>query len=377
MRIGFDLRPFLREETGVGIYYKNLLFHLAQIDRSNEYFLFSSSWKDRFPTQKIPALARKECRDLRIPVRILNFFWHKLGWPPLDYFFEKKLDLTHSPTPLFLPTKGKKVVTVHDLFFMDFPEKAEREARTDFFKKTRQSLERSDGIITVSQFTKQEIMTRFQIAETKIKVIPHGVDHKFWEDIVPQEVEETRQKFDLSPSFILFVGALEPRKNLLNLIDALEIIHNKYKKIQLVIAGPKAEDSKNLEKRIGQKKLQTWVKVLGYLPQKEVRNLYHLASAFAFPSFCEGFGFPLLEAMASGLPIAASSVSAIPEVAQEAALFFRPEDVEDMAEKIILLLQDNDLRQSLRAKGKKRAADFNWRTTASQTLNFYQSFFDK
>jgi len=377
MRIGFDLRPFLKEETGVGIYFKNLLFHLAQIDNKNEYFLFSSSWKDRFPARKIPALARKDCRDFRIPVRAVNFFWNRLGWPPLDYFFRKELDLTHSPTPLLLPTKGKKIVTVHDLFFMDFPEKASREARRDFFKRTKNSLERADGIVTISRFTKNALRDKFNIPEEKVKVIYLGLDHKFWEDIAPSELEETRRKFDLPSSFILFVGALEPRKNLLNLIEALKIIHNKYKKIQLVIVGPKGEDYKNLEERIGQNRLENWVKILGYLPEKEVRNLYHLASVFAFPSLCEGFGFPLLEAMASGLPIAASSASAIPEVARDAALYFRPEDPENIAEKIVLLLKDENLRRSLQAKGKKRALDFDWKTTASETLSFYQAIFEK
>jgi glycosyltransferase involved in cell wall biosynthesis len=260
---------------------------------------------------------------------------------------------------------------------MDFPEKADREARRDFFKRTRNSLERADGIITISRFTKNEIIARFNVTEAKVKVICHGLDHKFWEDIAPSELEETRRKFDLSSSFILFVGALEPRKNLMKLIEALKIIHNKYKKIQLVIVGPKGEDYKNLEERIGQNRLENWVKILGYLPEKEVRNLYHLASVFAFPSLCEGFGFPLLEAMASGLPIAASSASAIPEVARDAALYFRPEDPENIAEKIVLLLKDENLRRSLQAKGKKRALDFDWKTTASETLSFYQSIFEK
>ena len=120
MRIGFDVRPFLKEETGIGIYFKNLLFSLSQIDQDNEYYLFSSSFKDRFLTHKIPPFSRMRFRDFPIPVKAVSFFWNKLGWPPLDYFFKTGLDLTHSPSPLILPTKGKKVITVYDLFFMDF-----------------------------------------------------------------------------------------------------------------------------------------------------------------------------------------------------------------------------------------------------------------
>ena len=116
MRIGFDVRCFLKEETGVGIYFKNLLFHLAQIDQSNEYFIFSSSLKDRFPLHKVPPFSKKKFLDLRLPVKAVNFFWYKLCWPPLDFFFKTDMDLTHSPVPLILPTKGKKIVTIHHAF---------------------------------------------------------------------------------------------------------------------------------------------------------------------------------------------------------------------------------------------------------------------
>ncbi|MCX6559940.1 MAG: hypothetical protein NTZ26_05435, partial [Candidatus Aminicenantes bacterium] len=115
MRIGFDLRPFLKEETGVGVYLKNLLFELARIDREDEFFLFSASWKDRFPTAKIPPFAQCHFLDKKWPVRMVNFLWQDLGRPSLDALFGTRLDLTHSATPLPLPTKGRAIVTVCDL----------------------------------------------------------------------------------------------------------------------------------------------------------------------------------------------------------------------------------------------------------------------
>ena len=132
MRIGVDVRPFLSRETGVGTYLKNLLFQLARIDEANEYCLFSSSWKERFPVEKIPSFAKSRFRDLRIPVRTVNFLWYRLGRPSLDSNFGTKLDLTHAPTPLALPTGGKKIVTVYDPFFLDQPGKADRQARDVF-----------------------------------------------------------------------------------------------------------------------------------------------------------------------------------------------------------------------------------------------------
>ncbi len=375
MRIGFDVRPFLKEETGVGIYFKNLLFHLAQVDPANEYYLLSSSYKDRFPPQKIPPFTNKRFRDFHFPVSVVNFFWYKLSWPPLDHFFRTELDLTHSATPIILPTKGKKIVTVHDLFFMDFPRMTDRETRKILRCRIDRSLLRSDGIVAVSQFTKNQILERFAVEEEKVKVIYHGLETSLNDEISPEEIEEMKERYSLPTSFILFVGAIEPRKNLLNLIETLRIIHRKHEKIPLLIVGQHGSDSRNLEKKIEKEKLEAWIKIMGYLPDKEVRIFYRLASVFALPSLCEGFGFPLLEAMASNLPIAASQTSAIPEIAQSAALYFRPEDPEDMAEKIILALEDENVRQNLIAKGRKRVLKFNWKRTALETLNFYKDVF--
>jgi len=372
MRIGFDMRPFLKEETGVGIYFKNLLFHLAQIDSSNEYYLFSSSYKDRFPPQKIPPFVKRHFRDVRFPVKVVNFFWHKLSWPPLDRFFRTELDLTHSATPLILPTKGKKIVTVHDLFFMDFPHMTDKETRKDFVNKIKDSLLKTDRIVAVSHFTKNKLLERFAVEAKKVKVIYHGLDPRFNADISPRDVEGVRQRYSLPSSFILFVGAAESRKNILNLVEALRIIHQKYEKIPLLIVGRPGSDSRNLEKKIEKEQLQAWVKILGYLPDEEVRIFYRLASVFVLPSFCEGFGFPLVEAMASNLPVIASQAPAIPEIAQDAALYFSPENPEDMAEKIILALKDENVRQNLIAEGRKRVLDFDWKRTAQETLNFYK-----
>lgn len=373
MRIGFDLRPFLKQETGVGVYLRNLLLSLAQMDQSNEYFLFSASLKDRFPRSQIPPFSEKRFLDLPLPVKMMNFFWHKFSWPPLDYFFRERLDLTHSPSPLILPTKGKKIVTVHDLFFMDFPGLVDREARRDFATKAAGSLLNADGVIAVSRFTRSQLLERLAIDEKRVRVIYHSLDPVFLTDVSPEETEEIEKRYSLPSSFILCVGALEPRKNLLNLIEALKTIHKKHKRVLLVIVGRTGPDYKRLERKIRKDGLDSWVRVMGYLPFEELRGLYRLATVFVFPSLCEGFGLPLLEAMACDLPIASSRVSSLPEIAQDAALYFHPEEPEDMADCIIRLLRDEGLRQSLIAKGKRRVLDFDWRVTAVETLRFYQS----
>jgi len=374
MRIGFDIRPFLKQETGVGIYLKNLLTELARLDSENEYFLFSASWKDRFDPSKVPSFQKGSYRDLRWPVKAVNFFWYRLGRPRLDSFFKTDLDLTHSPTPIILPTKGKKIVTVCDLFFMDVPGKADREARRHFLKGTRRSLRIADGVLTISEFTKKALIERFGLAENKVRVTPLGLNGIYLEATAGRdEIEAVRRSLDLPPEYILFVGATEPRKNLLNLIDALALVHQRYRKIPLVLVGRKGGDHDNLLVKIMTRHIGPSVRLLGYRPDRELRYFYQAASAFVFPSLCEGFGLPLLEAMACGVPVVASGVTAIPEVAGNAAAYFNPESPEDMAEKIIRVLEDKEMRHDLVEKGRIRALGFRWEKTASETLRFYRS----
>jgi glycosyltransferase involved in cell wall biosynthesis len=388
MRFGFDLRPFLRFETGVGVYFRNLLFELARLDAENEYYLFSASWKDRFPPEKVPPFKRRHFRDLRWPVKAVNLGWYRLGRPSLDSIFGARLDLTHSPTPLPLPTRGRKIVTVCDLFFMDYPGKADAEARRHFLKRTESSLRRADGVVTISEFTKRALCDRFGLDEAKIKVTPLGLSRAFLAppptsaptgspasaalaDAGGEVGAATLRKYGLPGEFLLFVGATEARKNLPRLIEALAVVHRRFRPVPLVLVGREGGDHARVLAEIRARGLEAWVRLPGYLPESEVGALYRAASAFVFPSYCEGFGLPLLEAMACGLPSAASDVSALPEVGGDAALYFRPEDPEDIAAKIIRLLSDEDLRALLRARGRERARAFTWEKTAAETLAFY------
>jgi glycosyltransferase involved in cell wall biosynthesis len=373
MRIGFDLRPFLKEETGVGVYFRNLLFELAKIDRENEYFLFSCSWKDRFPRDRIPPFSRRRFRDLRLPVRAVDFLWYKLGWPPLDRFFGAKLDLTHSPAPVFLPTRGKKIITVNDLFFLDSPDQADRGARRNFAGRVARAVEAADGIVTISGFSRRSILDRFPVDEKKIRVIPLGVDSEWKSE--PADADLVRVRAELAPPgpFLLFVGALEPRKNLVRLVEALKILHDRGQKVPLLIVGRPGGDSVRVRDNIERLGLGPMVKLLGYLDADSVRCLYRLAAALVFPSLAEGFGLPVLEAMAGGLPVAASGTSAIPEVAGGAALLFDPASPEDIAQKVGQILDDQQLRRGLAEKGRNRAALFDWKKTAVATLEFYHA----
>lgn len=370
------MRPFLKEETGVGIYFKNLLFALSEIDAENEYYLFSASWKDRFRPEKIPPFAHKRFKDFRFPVKVTNFFWNKLQWPSMDLLFKTHLDLTHSPTPLVLPSRGKRIVTIYDLCFMDAPHLSDDESRTVFLPKIEESLRSADCIITISRSTQEQVLEKFSVKKDKVRVTYLGVHHDFWREVSGDEMERMRSRFDLPLSFLLFVGASEPRKNIGNLIRALKIVHRQYSKIPLIVVGRQGKDHAKVMSEINACDLRQWVKLTGYLPDRELRSLYRLSTAFVFPSFCEGFGLPLLEAMCAQTPVIASRGSALEEISQDAAIFFDPNQPVDMADKIINVLKDEELKEKLVKRGQKRVLDFSWESTAKQTLNIYHSLME-
>jgi len=372
MRIGLDLRPFLRNETGIGVYFRNLLFALAEIDRDNEYLLFSSSWKDRFAAEKIPDFACSRFYDAHLPVKVLNFLWNRLNRPALDFFFRTRLDLTHSPTPICLPTSGKKIITIHDLYFLDFPENTDRDTRKNMVKGFLRSLRRADGVILVSNYVRSQLQERFDLKDKLVQVIYHGADPHFRQIVPPDDLNRLRNKYALPSDFLLFVGAVEPRKNLPNLIRALKLLQQRNRNIPLVIVGRGGGDTTKLRTEINRLRLEKLVHVLDYLPFEDLRGIYRLASLLVFPSYCEGFGLPLLEAMASDLPVAASHTSSLPEIAREAAAYFDPLEPESIAECVERILSDDSVKQGLINKGQQRVLDFDWENSARATLQVYQ-----
>ena len=372
MRIGVDIRPFLSRETGVGTWLRNLLFELARLDRANEYCLFSASWKERFAPERVPPFARARLRDVRLPVRAVNALWSRLSWPPFESFFGGRIDLTHSPTPLPLPGRSRKIVTVHDLFFLEDPRRSVREARRVFARKAGAALASADGIVAVSEFARTSILERFPAGAERIAVVPHGLDRAFLEDIPFSSLEETRRRLRLPERFILFVGAVEKRKNLTTLLEALSLIRGGGEPVELVVAGREGEGSDEFSSAVSRLGLSPSVRVLGYLDDGDVRALYRLARLFVLPSLCEGFGLPLLEAMASGVPAAVSRAGALPEVGGDAAAYFDPEDAAGMARVIAELLADEGRRRVLADKGKARSAGFSWTEAARRTLVLYE-----
>ena len=373
MRIGFDLRSFLKAETGVGVYLKNLLHSLAEIDKANTYYLLSASLKVRFPKAKLPEFAKSRFRDLILPSQLLDRRWSRGRGPRFDAFFQRQMDLTHSPTPLILPTAGKALATVHDLFYVDHPEKTDKDTRAHFVRQTGASLDRADGIIAASHYTREDMLAKFPIDASKVRVIHHGTHKRFKVPLSTAFKRVLQDKYQLPEEFLLFVGAVEPRKNLPCLVDALKILEDRLGRIPLLIIGRKGSDYHNLQARIKRNGLESSVRVLDYLPDEDVQGIYGLSTLFVFPSLCEGFGFPLLEAMASGVPIAASRAAALPEIAGDAALYFDPGSPEAIADALQRGLEETETRRRLVERGRLRIQEFDWARSARATLDFYQA----
>ncbi len=371
MRIGFDVRPALRETTGVGRYLIGLL--PALMGQGAEITALSSSRKDRFPAGR---LSGARLVDRRIPVRLLDQLWLHLGWPKFETL-AGPVDLVHSPTPFPLPSRSAaSVVTLHDLFFVRQPEAVAASIRNEWVDRVGAALKQVDAIICVSEHTAREARELLDAPAERLHVVHHGLDP------VPAapDVNEIRSELDrlnLPPRFLLAVGTLEIRKNYLRLLEAFQALRETTsEEIALVIAGPDGTDGarvRELHQKLG---LGDAVRFAGYLGDHELNLLYHAAEALVMPSLDEGFGFPVLEALARGTPVIASSTGALREVAGEAALYVDPLDGEALVEAMRQLLVDPKLGARLREAGPNRAHAFTWEAAARKTIDVYRQVQD-
>lgn len=368
LTVGIDFRPALSRATGVGRYVEGLVSGLQGIDRDNTYVLFTSSLKERpVPDGRPPNFLLV---DRRIPVRVLNALWHRASVPSLDLLTGRHFDVVHSPTPLLLPSRdARSVVTVHDLFFLERPEATHAEIRRDYVKLIRSHARRADGIITVSETTAADVESRLGIPRERIHVVHHGVDERF--------SSESRAESNASaptPPFpyLLAVATLEPRKNLPTLLGALSLLKQRGWDGRLRIAGGDGVDTARVTGTIERLRLADTVERLGYVEASELPALYRRARALVMPSLWEGFGLPLLEAMASGIPIVASDIPVHHEVAGSAALYAPADDHEALADAIERVWEDEELRSRLILEGRTRVKSFTWEAAARKTLEIYR-----
>lgn len=360
VRILLDYRPALRHRTGVGQYVHELAAALhGQLSPGESLVLFSSSWKDRLAGSAVPG-ARTV--DRRIPVRLLNFAWHRLEWPPVE-LLAGPIDVAHSPHPLLTPARhAVQVVTIHDLDFLDHPERTRAEIRRDYPRLAASHACRADLVVAVSRFTAARVASRLGVEPPRLVVCRAGAPP--W----PARTEPA------VAGPILFIGTIEPRKNLPALFAAYERVRaGRPDAPPLVLAGRTVEQSGAI--------LQAWrdrpmlnghVRHLGYVGDSERLRLLGEASMLVLPSLEEGFGLPALEAMQVGVPVVASTRGALPEVVGDAGTLVEPTDHAALAAAIDALLGDPGRRAAQAAAGRARAASFSWSDSAASLLEAYR-----
>jgi len=346
--------------TGIGVYSRRLIETLLTLETPHRFLIcyrVSRLGRRRYflrPGSVPGARARFSARVFQEPVT----FWlpwqaqlfHSLAQRPPAFHFRQE------------------VVTVFDIF----PITGENYSTADFRKKFSalllQAVGRATRVITASHATESLLISRAQVPPEKIRVIPLGVDLPA---VILSPEERLRERARIlggEGEMVLSVGVLQTRKNTLNMLKALKTLPAKY---QLVLSGGNGYGSEAIHEFIRNESLGERVKLLGYIDDAQLARLYQAASVFLFPSLEEGFGIPVLEAMAGGVPVVTSNVSSMPEVGGEAALYVDPHDLADIAQKVIHAVEDSALRAALVQKGLARAGEFTWRRTAEATLAVY------
>lgn len=375
MVIGIDIRVLgSHTKSGIEEYTENLLAHMLALDSTIKFKLFFSSWKSDVLDYDWLHLPNVELRKFKIPNKLLFVSAHLFDTPKIDKLVGGT-DIFFSPHFLLsaLSPECKKVVTFHDLSYIRFPEFFSW--RKNFWHKVEMKPERqsrfSDKMIAVSESTKKDLVTIYDIDPAKIEVIHSGISPaiKRPSDIL---LSEFKIRNDLPDEFILFLGKLEPRKNISGLIRAFNILkqNNKFNKLNLIIVGSRGWLLKDMFKEIGSSPFKDQIILKGHVKDEDRAFYYGLASVFVYPSFFEGFGFPPLEAMACGPPVIVSNSSSLPEVVAGAGLLIDPHNISEFASAISAILTDNKLKEGLISLGFERAGEFTWQKTAEKTLEY-------
>lgn len=383
MNIGIDSRALMDPiRTGVGEYAYELLSALFKLDRENQYFLFYNSFTD--VSQDIPQWQQENIHyvSTKWPNKLFNTGLLIRKRPFIDSLISKKqcnnLDYFFSPNLNFtsVSPNTKFILTIHDLSFKFFKDYYSWKQRVwHRLIRPKQQCSRANIILTPSENTRRDVVEHLNVAEAKVRCLYPGIPERFKEQETNNPLpfrygraskEPIIQKYNLPERFILFLGTIEPRKNIVGIIEAYKLSSLIFNHCSLVIAGVKGWKDKDIMKLIKQ---TPGVHYVGYVAQEDKPNLYRLAQVFVYPSLYEGFGFPVLEAMASGVPVVTSSRSSLPEVTGGSAYLVNPYNITEIAEGMKLLATNEAVRQFHIVRGLEQAKQFAWGKCAKEFLS--------
>ena len=373
MKLLLDYRPALRDRTGVGEWVHELALSLLNLKAEGDpsaaglaLTLWSSSWRDRPAPDAVRELNGATFVDRRVPVRPLVWAWNRVGWPPIEALTSHNFDIVHSTTPLLLPSRsGVRVCTVYDLDFLAHPDRTRAEMRRDYPALVRDHAARADLVVTISAYSKAQIEQRLDVSPDRIAVCRPGV---------PSWIAAPLARRPSDPvGHVLFVGTLEPRKNLSVLLAAYRLLLERQPDAApLVLAGQATPAAEAWIAEAQSPPLKGRVVIEGYVSNARRAELYAGASLVVLPSLDEGFGLPVLEAMALGIPVVASTVGALPEVVGDAGILVDPADVRGLASAIASVTADSGLAGRMREAGIARSRAFNWPASARALLTAYE-----
>ncbi len=373
MRVGIDATAVPMQRTGAGNYIVNLARTVGQVDSANEYVVFGKSMHeaDLSPNGGIPNV-----RFIRqdFASRGARLAWEQVGLPRQVRALQ--LDVLHSPHyTMPLRHAARSVVTFCDMTFVLHPDLHQRVKRIFFPTMMRLSARRADRLIAISESTRDDLVRMWNVDRSKVTAIPLAADAEF-RPRSPEEIAEACGRYGLRPGdYILYVGMLEPRKNVDRLVEAFGTVANGLPDVDLVIAGRRGWMYDQIFARVEALGLRDRVRFTGYVPSQDLPALYGGARLFSYPSRYEGFGLPVLEAMSCGAPVVTTSVSSMPEVAGDAAILVAPDDVAGLAAALLRVSSDAACRDDLRCRGLARAKTFSWERCARETIAVYEAAF--
>lgn len=380
MNICIDVRTLWKRKSGVENYVYSIVDNLLKINNNNKYFLLKEKNGSGLGFED---LIGQNDRIRFLPTVFSNEnhpigdLWENIYLPGI--LKNLGVNIFHGPNYL-IPFRKKgfsTIATIHDLVAFLFPETVPKKYSLYMKFIIRNVVKYSNKIIVDANSTKADLIRLFKVSEDKISVIYGGVSRKFYPGD-ELSVKEIKLRLNLPDNFILHVGNLEPRKNFKGIIDAFYSIlqQKKFKGLKLVLTGQKGWLYKGILKNIEKKGIMDSITFTGYVDSEDLPALYSAARLFIFPSYYEGFGLPVLEAMACGTPVITSNVSSLPEVAGDSAILVDPTNTDEIADSIERLLEDEDLRQIFIKKGLERAKHFFWEKTAKELLNVYEEVYN-
>ncbi len=375
MRVALNIDVMLALRSGMGRWAREMLRELSRRDAVNEYTLFhSNSYADpgaEVERQVGPLPGNFRLARLPFPRKAMLSYWLLADKPTLTRFLGDH-DVFHFPSTLCLPVaKGRTIASIYDLSATLMPETCTLSHRLLMKHWTRRIVERCDRVATVSEYSKAELVGRLGLEPRRVTVLYSGVGEEF-SPASDESVARLRERHGLRGRYFLFCGVLSRRKNVMTLVRAFAEARRRLgEDLTLVLAGEPGLGAGEVRAELARLGLVEATRFLGFVPDGDLPALYAGAEAFVFPSLFEGFGIPVIEAMACGAPVICSNSTCLPEVAGGAALLFETLDASALAEAMVKLVEDGTLRAALRARGLERAKRFSWGAPAAKLLELY------